>query len=130
MVSNSTLAAICVWSGLHKFIHTTQQLGRVIHDYEKALAVQQDIQYIQARREGGPVERYWKDLDAPKVRGTRAGVQVLANYTPCHRHRQALSDVVESMIGAVFISDNFSQTGVETIFNNILQPFYEKYIVL
>lgn len=72
MVSNSTLAAICVWSGLHKFIHTTQQLGRVIHDYEKALAIQQDTQYTQAGKEKRPVERYWKDLDAPKVRGIRA----------------------------------------------------------
>jgi len=28
MVSNSTLAAICVWSGLHRFIYSTQQIGQ------------------------------------------------------------------------------------------------------
>jgi len=43
---------------------------------------------------------------------------------------QALSDVVESIIGAVLISDNFSQIGVDAIFTTLLLPFYEKYILL
>ncbi|KAF9452469.1 ribonuclease III [Macrolepiota fuliginosa MF-IS2] len=106
MVSNSTLAAICVWSGLYKFINTTPQLAQIIRNYEKALASQQMAEHSQAEKEGRLMGEYWKDLDTPK----------------------ALSDVVESIIGAVIISDKFSQSGVDAIFENLLQPFYEKYI--
>lgn len=43
---------------------------------------------------------------------------------------QALSDVVESIIGATYISDNFSPVGVEKVFDKILKPFYDKHITL
>ncbi|KXN83705.1 Dicer-like protein 1 [Leucoagaricus sp. SymC.cos] len=106
MVSNSTLAAVCVWSGLHRFIHTTQQLGQTIQNYEKALRSQQAAVFSGAHSEGSSLVQYWKDLEAPK----------------------ALSDVVESVIGAALISDGFSQSGVDIIFQTLLLPFYEKYI--
>jgi len=43
---------------------------------------------------------------------------------------QVLSDVVESVVGAVYISDNFSPVGSETFFVNVLKPFYDKHITL
>jgi len=43
---------------------------------------------------------------------------------------QALSDVVESVIGAIFISDNFSPEGAQMFFDKILKPFYNKHITL
>jgi len=43
---------------------------------------------------------------------------------------QALSDVVESIIGAIYISDNFSPVGAESLFDNVLKPFYDKHITL
>ncbi len=43
---------------------------------------------------------------------------------------QALSDVVESVIGAIFISDNFSPEGAQSFFDKILKPFYDKHITL
>jgi len=43
---------------------------------------------------------------------------------------KALSDVVESIIGAVYISDNFSPIGAEALFDNVLKPFYDKHITL
>ena len=43
---------------------------------------------------------------------------------------QALSDIVESVIGAIFISDNFSLKGAQSFFDKILKPFYDKHITL
>jgi endoribonuclease Dicer len=70
MVSNSTLAAVCVWSGLHRFIHATQQLGQTIQNYEKALLAQQAA--VLAGTHDRTMIQYWKDLEAPKVRGAHA----------------------------------------------------------
>jgi endoribonuclease Dicer len=38
--------------------------------------------------------------------------------------------VVESIIGAVYISDDFSAVGAEQFFNNVLRPFYDRHISL
>lgn len=43
---------------------------------------------------------------------------------------QALSDVVESIVGAIYISDNFSPVGAEILFDNLLKPFYDRHITL
>ena len=43
---------------------------------------------------------------------------------------QALSDVLESIIGAIYISDNFSPVGAESLFDNVLKPFYDSHITL
>jgi endoribonuclease Dicer len=37
---------------------------------------------------------------------------------------------VESIIGAIYISDNFSPVGAEALFDNILKPFYDRHITL
>lgn len=38
--------------------------------------------------------------------------------------------MVESVIGAIYISDNFSPVGAESLFDNVLKPFYDKHITL
>lgn len=43
---------------------------------------------------------------------------------------KALSDVVESILGAVYVSDNFSPVGAETFFDKVLKPFYDQHITL
>lgn len=43
---------------------------------------------------------------------------------------QALSDVVESIIGAIYISEDFSPSGAEAIFDNVLKPFYDRHVTL
>ena len=43
---------------------------------------------------------------------------------------QALSDVVESILGAVYVSDDFSAEGAEAFFDKIMRPFYDKHISL
>jgi endoribonuclease Dicer len=37
---------------------------------------------------------------------------------------------VESIVGAIYISDNFSPVGGEALFDNILRPFYDRHITL
>ncbi|CAK5262729.1 unnamed protein product [Mycena citricolor] len=43
---------------------------------------------------------------------------------------KAFSDVIESILGAVYISDDFSSEGVEAFFAAVLKPFYDKHITL
>lgn len=48
-------------------------------------------------------------------------------FDPAHK---ALSDVVESIFGAVYVSDNFSPVGSEAFFDRVLKPFFDKHITL
>lgn len=48
----------------------------------------------------------------------------------CSRVVQALSDLIESLIGAVYISDRFSPVGAEAFFDNVLRPFFDQHITL
>jgi len=43
---------------------------------------------------------------------------------------QVLSDVIESVMGAIYVSDNFSPEGVEAFFDAILKPFFDRHITL
>lgn len=37
---------------------------------------------------------------------------------------------MESIVGAIYISDNFSPIGAEAFFDNVLKPFYDKHVTL
>lgn len=47
-----------------------------------------------------------------------------------NRLRQILADLVEAIIGAIYVSDQFGTQGVGAFFQKILQPFYERHIRL
>ncbi|EGO27424.1 hypothetical protein SERLADRAFT_446652 [Serpula lacrymans var. lacrymans S7.9] len=109
MVSNSALAAVCVWSGLHEHIlYESFPLAGNIQGYIDELKKKQTEEYELAAREQRTPGQFWLDVEPPK----------------------ALSDVVESIIGAIYISDGFQPIGSELVFNNILKPFYNKHITL
>lgn len=38
--------------------------------------------------------------------------------------------MVESIIGAIYISEDFSPTGAEAVFDNVLKPFYDRHVTL
>lgn len=38
--------------------------------------------------------------------------------------------MVESIVGAIYISDNFMPVGAEALFDNVLKPFYDRHIRL
>ncbi|KAJ7095296.1 hypothetical protein B0H15DRAFT_775415 [Mycena belliarum] len=108
MVSNSALAAVCISSGLHKHLLLAARLSDSVAEYMEQLKVKQAEEYELARVENRSPGQYWNELEAPKV----------------------LSDVVESVIGAMYISDNFTPVGVEAFFEAVLKPFYDKHITL
>lgn len=37
---------------------------------------------------------------------------------------------MESIIGAIYVSDNFSPAGAEAFFDKVLKPFYDEHITL
>ncbi|KAJ7507711.1 hypothetical protein B0H11DRAFT_1968259 [Mycena galericulata] len=108
MVSNSALAAVCISSGLHKHLLLASRLSSSVADYMEQLQSKQTEEYEMARVEKRPPGQYWHEIEAPKV----------------------LSDVVESVIGAMYISDNCTPVGVEAFFEAELKPFYDKHITL
>lgn len=109
MVANSTLAAVCVYSGFHEYlIFESQTIANSITQYSEALRNAERADATRAKFEGSTPGQYWLDIEQPKV----------------------LSDVLESVMGAVYVSDNFSSVGVEAFFDNILKPFFDKHITL
>lgn len=109
MVSNAALAAVCIWSGLHEYlIFESSVLEENIKTYAKEVNARRKEECEQATREGRQPGQYWVEVEPPK----------------------ALSDVVESILGAVYVSDNFSPVGAETFFDKILVPFYDEHITL
>ncbi|KAG6891279.1 hypothetical protein C0992_009471 [Termitomyces sp. T32_za158] len=107
MVSNSALAAICVQSGLHKhFLHKSQPLQSSIRDYAAKLEASRIEEYQAAELDGRPPGQFWLELTAPK----------------------SLSDIVESIMGAVYLGDQFSTEGIEALFEKLLKPFYDKHV--
>lgn len=109
MVSNPALGAICVDVGLHEHLmFESFDLASKIRAYTENLKRKRDAEYELAEEEGRSPGQYWIDASPPK----------------------ALSDIVESVIGAIFISDNFSLDGAQSFFDKILKPFYDKHITL
>ncbi|OBZ71925.1 Endoribonuclease Dicer 1 [Grifola frondosa] len=107
MVSKYALAALCVHIGLHEHIrHASPDLEKSIRAYAENLRVQQDNEFKLAAIENRLPGQYWMELEPPKV----------------------LSDVVESVVGALYVSDDFSPAGVEAFFENVVKPFYERHV--
>ena len=69
MVSNSTLAAICVIAGLHRhLLYDSSELKNNIDMYEATLKTRRDREYETAAMENRRPGQYWSDLEPPKVR--------------------------------------------------------------
>lgn len=109
MVSNSALAAVCVRTGLHAYLlYESYTLANSIQSYAEQLETRCQEEHQKAIRDGRPPGQYWLDMEPPKI----------------------LSDVVESIIGALYISDGFTSDGVELMFKKILEPFYDQHITV
>ncbi|KAH9999338.1 hypothetical protein BJV77DRAFT_1058384 [Russula vinacea] len=109
MVSNQALGAICIEVGLHEHLmFESFDLANKIRAYVETLKRKRDAEYELAKEEDRAPGQYWIETTPPK----------------------ALSDVVESVIGAIFVSDNFSLDGAQSFFDKILKPFYDKHITL
>ncbi|KAF9263493.1 ribonuclease III, partial [Marasmius fiardii PR-910] len=109
MVSNSTLAAVAVRSGLYRYLRfESSPLLNGIQAYVSALQKKESEERLCAAKEGRSPSQYWCDIEPPKP----------------------LADIVESIIGALYISDDFSPVGADKFFNTVLRPFYKEHITL
>ena len=126
MVSNSALAAVCVWSGLQEhLLFESYILAGSIQAYANQLKGKQAKEYELAEKEDRPPGQYWLEIEPPKVCYLSSlRTLLLTNIL------QALSDVVESIIGAIYISEDFSPSGAEAVFDNVLKPFYDRHVTL
>ncbi|THH00410.1 hypothetical protein EW026_g2116 [Hermanssonia centrifuga] len=109
MVSNATLATICVLMGLYKHAqHASLDLTNSIAAYVEQVRVLQDQEYKLAAGENRQPGQFWFEIEPPKV----------------------LSDVMESIIGAIYVDDSYKNNGVQIFFDNHLKPFYDHHIRL
>ncbi|KAH8106181.1 hypothetical protein BXZ70DRAFT_1004461 [Cristinia sonorae] len=109
MVSNQTLATICVMNGLHRHLmHSSNDLARSIEAFETQLKVSREKEQAKARAENRPCTQYWLEL------------------APC----KPLSDVLEAILGAIYVDDGFEMNGSEAFFSRVFKPFYEEHITL
>jgi endoribonuclease Dicer len=68
MVSNSALAAVSVWSGLHEhLLFESYVLAGSIQAYADELKAKQRNEYELAKKEGRPPGQYWLEVEPPKV---------------------------------------------------------------
>ncbi|KAE9410383.1 hypothetical protein BT96DRAFT_961824 [Gymnopus androsaceus JB14] len=103
MVSNAALAAVCVWSGLHQhLVFESASLAHDVREYASLLQRNQVQEFALAEKEGRLIGQYWHNIETPKV----------------------LSDIVESLLGAIYVSDDYSPAGAEAFFEKVFKPFY------
>ncbi|ORX55708.1 hypothetical protein DM01DRAFT_1335102 [Hesseltinella vesiculosa] len=98
-VNNRILGIICFENNLHR--HIIHYSTAMIRDIE---AQQREVQAIKDR--GEDKAEYWLDLNLPKV----------------------LSDVVESMLGAVFVDAKFNLDTAQALFDRWFVPIIEAHI--
>ncbi|KAI9010410.1 hypothetical protein CLU79DRAFT_773664 [Phycomyces nitens] len=85
-VNNHVLGIICIETGMHKhIIHYSSRLVRAIEHFVSEVD--------ELKQKGEAVGEYWRDFSIPKV----------------------LSDIVESMLGAVFVDAGFNLEPVEKL---------------
>ncbi|KAJ3736470.1 hypothetical protein DFJ43DRAFT_1052289 [Lentinula guzmanii] len=108
MVSNTTLAAVCVSSGLHHhLLFESDKLAHDIREYEYLLNRARTEEYTLAEK-GHPIGQFWHNIESPKV----------------------LSDLLESILGALYVSDQYTPVGAEAFFDKVFKPFYDRHITL
>lgn len=84
MVSNSALAAVCVWSGLHQYLlFESPYLENSIRSYASELEVRQQNEYAEAKIEGRPPGQYWLDIEPPKVGPRITFICLPASFVDC-----------------------------------------------
>lgn len=68
MVSNSALAAVCIWAGLDEYLmFEAPVLAHNIRAYAQKLREKQKEEYALAKQEGRAPGQYWLETEPPKV---------------------------------------------------------------
>ncbi|KAG0025287.1 Dicer-like protein 1 [Podila clonocystis] len=103
-VNNQILGAMAVAWGLGEFlVHMSEPLAGEI---ERVIVAMEAIK--ETSKSGALEGEYWIDLKMPKV----------------------LGDVVESMLGAVFVDCGFNVARITELFGHMIRPFLDKHVDL
>ncbi|CAG8559865.1 22395_t:CDS:2 [Racocetra persica] len=98
-VNNQVLGAICERINLHKhIIHFSSKLTGGITEFVNAVN--------ELREKNEAVGEYWSELDVPKV----------------------MSDVVESMMGAIFVDSEFDPAALQNVFDKWIKPILTEHV--
>ncbi|OCH93588.1 ribonuclease III [Obba rivulosa] len=109
MVSNHVLAAFCVSCGLWRYaLHASPDYAIAIQAYVEQINIARDREERLAASEGRLPGQYWHEIEPPKI----------------------LPDVVEAVLGALYVSDGFSEANIVNFFDNVFRPFYDRHIRL
>ncbi len=126
MVSNSTLGAIAVASRLSGHIFPApRETVLSIDSYSKNLTARQSEENKRAAEEKRATGQYWRGTEPPKVcpsftffpHDSRGSKKILVHF-------------VKSIIGVLSMPNCSSLASVESFFDNVLRPFYDKHITL
>jgi endoribonuclease Dicer len=139
MVSNAALAAFAVLHGLHVEIRcASRDVQTAVAAYVQRVRELADEEERCARAEARPRTQFWLAIEAPKVSSLR--LASLPSRSPTHSNTclcihapQILGDVVESILGAIYVDDGFaaeSGSGVDVFFERTLRPFFDAHIQL
>lgn len=92
---------------LDKYLaHDNALLAQNIEVYRKRLSIAKNKELKEAEEELRESRPYWLLLDAPK----------------------AISDIIESLFGAILVDTSFDPIPPQTTFDNLLVPFYDQWI--
>ncbi|TPX47024.1 hypothetical protein SeLEV6574_g02881 [Synchytrium endobioticum] len=106
-VCNAFLANIAVSAGMHKWMrHMSAPLMHGFHMYLNDLAAERYHVEESMKSEDDDSRRYWEDLEPPK----------------------AVSDLVEAVLGAVFVDSELSTMAVWKVLEKIWIPWVDRYI--
>ncbi|KAJ4115119.1 Dicer-like protein 1 [Fusarium oxysporum] len=106
MVSNQFLGCLCVKLGLHQhLLSSTSSLLSQIRDYVVELEVAEENARKEAKEDGTPMRKdFWLKVDsAPKV----------------------YADVIEALVGAMFVDTKYKFSVVENFFTKFIQPYFQ-----
>jgi endoribonuclease Dicer len=69
MVSNSTLATLCVRSGIYELVDVrAHRLGDALRRFAKEVNAKHQEEHILAAKDKRPPGQYWLDIECSKVR--------------------------------------------------------------
>ncbi|RBQ81062.1 hypothetical protein FVER14953_06696 [Fusarium verticillioides] len=106
MVSNQFLGCLCVKLGLHPcLLSSTSTLLSQIRDYVVELEVAEENARKEAEEEGTPMRKdFWLKVDSPP---------------------KAYADVIEALVGAMFVDSKYKFSVVENFFTKFIQPYFQ-----
>ncbi|KAL7941514.1 hypothetical protein V8C42DRAFT_348640 [Trichoderma barbatum] len=119
MVSNQFLGCLCVKLGLHKFILLAS--SALLGDIGRyAAQLEQAEETARQKSQGGRVEATSGESLKAEGQLVRQNFWIELPQPP-----KALADVVEALVGAMFVDSGYSFSVVLSFFTKFIQPFFE-----